>query len=89
MKEFTYKICDNLGIHARPAGLLVKKAGGFSSTITIYKDEKSADCKRLFAVMGLSVKRATPSALRQTARTRTLRRRRLRDFSEIIYRSDF
>ena len=57
MKEFTYKICDNLGIHARPAGLLVKKAGGFSSTITIYKDEKSADCKRLFAVMGLSVKK--------------------------------
>ncbi len=57
MKEFTYKICDELGIHARPAGLLVKVAAGFSSESTIYKDEKSADLKRLFAVMGLSVKK--------------------------------
>ena len=56
MKEFTYKICDELGIHARPAGLLVKKASEFSFDITIYKDEKSADLKRLFAVMGLAVK---------------------------------
>lgn len=57
MKEFTYKICDELGIHARPAGVLVKKAAGFSSEITIYKDEKAADAKRIFAVMGLSVKK--------------------------------
>lgn len=57
MKEFTYKICDELGIHARPAGMLVKKAGEFSSEITMYKDEKSADAKRIFAVMGLSVKK--------------------------------
>lgn len=57
MKEFTYKICDELGIHARPAGVLVKKAGEFSSEIIMYKDEKSADAKRIFAVMGLSVKK--------------------------------
>ncbi len=56
MKEFTYKICDKLGIHARPAGLLVKKAAEYSSEIVLHKDEKSADMKRLFAVMGLSVK---------------------------------
>lgn len=56
MQEFTYKICDSLGIHARPAGILVKKAGEFKSDITMYKDEKSADLKRLFAVMGLAVK---------------------------------
>ncbi len=57
MKEFTYKICDELGIHARPAGLLVKKAGEFKSEITMYREEKSADCKRLFAVMALAVKK--------------------------------
>lgn len=57
MKEFTYKICDELGIHARPAGLLVKTAAEFSSDSIIYKEEKSADLKRLFAVMGLSVKK--------------------------------
>ena len=57
MKEFTYKICDELGIHARPAGLLVKKAGEFGSEITIYNGEKSADMKRIFAVMSLGVKK--------------------------------
>lgn len=57
MKEFTYTICDELGIHARPAGLIVKKANEFSSDINIYKERKSADLKRLFSVMGLSVKK--------------------------------
>lgn len=57
MKEFTYKICDELGIHARPAGVLVKTASEFSSSINIYKDEKCADAKRIFAVMGLSAKK--------------------------------
>ena len=31
MKEFTYVITDPEGIHARPAGLLVKAAAGFKS----------------------------------------------------------
>ncbi len=57
MKEFTYKICDELGIHARPAGQLVKTASEFGSDIKIYKNEKSADLKRLFSLMGLSVKK--------------------------------
>lgn len=56
MKEFTYKICDELGIHARPAGLLVKKASEFSSEIIMYNGDKSADMKRLFALMSLGVK---------------------------------
>lgn len=56
MKEFTYKICDELGIHARPAGLLVKKASEFSSEIIMYNGDKSADMKRLFALMSLAVK---------------------------------
>ena len=56
MKEFTYKICDELGIHARPAGLLVKKAGEFDSQAIMYNGEKSADMKRIFALMSLGVK---------------------------------
>ena len=28
MRDFTYVIKDPVGLHARPAGLLVKKAGG-------------------------------------------------------------
>ena len=30
MKEFQYVIQDPVGLHARPAGLLVKQAGRFS-----------------------------------------------------------
>ena len=57
MKEFTYKITDEVGIHARPAGLLVKKAGEFASQVTLIKGDKEADCKKIFAVMGLGVKK--------------------------------
>lgn len=56
MKEFNYVITDELGIHARPAGLLVKEAGKFQSDIKINKDGKAADAKRIFGVMGLAVK---------------------------------
>ncbi len=56
MKEFTYIIKDELGIHARPAGLLVKEIAKFKSDITLTVNGKSVDGKRLFAVMGLGAK---------------------------------
>ncbi len=56
MKIFTYVINDTLGIHARPAGLLVKEASKFNCSITLEKSEKSANAKGLFAIMGLAVK---------------------------------
>ena len=56
MKEFSYIIKDEIGIHARPAGLLAKEAKAFTSKITIEANGKSADVTRLMAVMGLGVK---------------------------------
>lgn len=56
MKEFTYTITDPQGMHARPAGVLVKEAAKYQSSVTIEKDGKSGDAKRIFAVMGLGVK---------------------------------
>lgn len=56
MKEFKYVITDPEGIHARPAGILVKQAGGYQSAVKIEKAGKSADAKRIFGVMGLGVK---------------------------------
>lgn len=56
MKKFTHTIKDENGIHARPAGLLVKEAGKFLSDITITCAEKSVNAKRLFAVLGLGIK---------------------------------
>lgn len=56
MKEFSYTITDPQGVHARPAGVLVKEAAKYESSITLEKDGKSGDMKRIFAVMGLGVK---------------------------------
>jgi phosphocarrier protein HPr len=56
MKQFEYVIKDREGIHARPAGNLVKMAAGFKSSVTMEKEGKTADVKRIFAVMGLGVK---------------------------------
>lgn len=56
MKEFKYVIKDEQGIHARPAGLLVKQAAGYESSVTIGRDGKDVDAKRIFGVMGLGVK---------------------------------
>ncbi len=57
MKEITYTITDPDGIHARPAGLLVKEVKAHASTITITnKDGKAADAKKLLALMGLGIK---------------------------------
>ncbi len=56
MKEFNYTITDEIGIHARPAGMLAKKAKAFESSVTIAKGEKEAALTKLMAVMALGVK---------------------------------
>ncbi len=57
MKQFAYTITDPVGIHARPAGLLAKAAKLLDSTVTISKaDGKSAEARKLMAVMGLGIK---------------------------------
>lgn len=56
MKKFTYLIKDPIGIHARPAGELAKKAKEYKSVITIEKEGKKTDTARLMAVLGMAVK---------------------------------
>ena len=56
MKEFQYTVKDACGIHARPAGLLVKTVKGFASSATLEKDGKSCDMRKLMALMGMGVK---------------------------------
>ena len=64
MKEFKYTITDAQGIHARPAGLLVKEAAGFASSIKMEKDGKEVDAKRILGVMGLGAKKGSVITLR-------------------------
>lgn len=56
MKQVTYVIQDAQGIHARPAGVLVKKLKEFQSEITLTKGDKTVDPRKVFALMGLGVK---------------------------------
>lgn len=56
MKTITYTIKDELGIHARPAGLIVKLANGFKSDIKLAVGDRSGDAKRIIGVMKMAAK---------------------------------
>ncbi|MBD5393258.1 MAG: HPr family phosphocarrier protein [Lachnospiraceae bacterium] len=64
MKEFQYVVKDPIGLHARPAGLLVKLAAGYQSKITISGNGKSADSKKLIMLMSLGIKQGTEVSCR-------------------------
>lgn len=57
MQKFEYVITDEVGMHARPAGLLVKEVGKHASKVQISLGEKVADGNKLFALMQLGIKK--------------------------------
>ncbi|MBQ6143939.1 MAG: HPr family phosphocarrier protein [Clostridia bacterium] len=57
MEKINFIFNNEAGLHARPAGELVKIASEFKSSIVMKKDGKCASAKGLFAIMGLSVKK--------------------------------
>ena len=56
MKQFSYVIKDENGLHARPAGMLTKEAKKYQSAVTISCNGKSAAAGKLMAIMGMGVK---------------------------------
>ena len=56
MEKFQYTITDEIGIHARPAGMLVKEAKKYEKKITITKEGKTVDVTKLMMLMSLAVK---------------------------------
>ena len=56
MKEFKHVITDPMGMHARPAGMLVKAVAGYASKITVTAPTGTADAKRLMGLMRLAAK---------------------------------
>lgn len=56
MRELNYTIRDKMGLHARPASFLVKKAAAFPCRVTVESEGKMVDAKKTFAVLGLNVK---------------------------------
>lgn len=57
MGKFNYVITDEVGIHARPAGVLAKLVKSLDSVVTIKKGDKTVDASKLMAVMSLGVKK--------------------------------
>lgn len=60
MKEFTYQITAPLGLHARPAGLLVKQAKQYRSRILLSANGKECEATRLMMLMAMCIKCGTP-----------------------------
>lgn len=56
MKSFEFEVRDELGIHARPAGMLVKAAKEYDSKIVICKGEKKVEATKLMAIMSMGIK---------------------------------
>ncbi len=56
MKTFQYTIREELGMHARPAGLILQLAKEFESSIVVSNKGNSGDLKRLMSVIGLDIR---------------------------------
>ena len=59
MQRFDHIIRDPLGLHARPAGKLVRTAAPFQSRVTLHCGEKQAEGDRLMALMLLGAKQGS------------------------------
>jgi len=57
MKTFTYTITDPVGIHARPAGILVRELKNYVGvTVNVTKGDKTVNALKLMALMGMGIK---------------------------------
>ena len=56
MQEFFYEIKNPVGIHVRPAGLLVKEALKYDCSVQIQLSEKTADAKHILSLLSLGAK---------------------------------
>ena len=56
MRKFECTVKEAVGIHARPASILVKAAQSYKSSVMIERNGHRTDVKRLLALMALGVK---------------------------------
>lgn len=56
MVSFDYTIKDEMGLHARPAGVMVKRLKEVPAAVSVLCQGRKADGKKLFQLMGMAVK---------------------------------
>jgi phosphocarrier protein len=54
MKEKIIVVLNKMGLHARPAAMLVQIANGYQSAVKILKDDFEVDAKSIMGVMTLA-----------------------------------
>ncbi|MDL4839781.1 phosphocarrier protein HPr [Aquibacillus rhizosphaerae] len=59
MVEKTFTVIDPLGIHARPATILIQVANKFNSHIELEYERKVVNLKSIMGVMSLGLEHAT------------------------------
>jgi len=64
MIEKTITVVNKLGIHARPAGSIVRAATGFKSKIELIKNGNAVDAKSIMSVMMLAASKGTVISVR-------------------------
>ena len=56
MRSFVYTVKDELGLHARPAGMLVRLVQTLGDRVRITKGDRAVEGTRLLALMGLGIR---------------------------------
>jgi len=64
MLEKALVIVNKIGMHARPAALLVKAANDFSCEVSIIKGEKVVNAKSILGLMSAGIKQGESVTLR-------------------------
>jgi phosphocarrier protein len=54
MKEKTIVVSNKMGLHARPAAMLVQTASKYKSSVKILKDDFDIDAKSIMGIMTLA-----------------------------------
>ena len=52
--EIEVKVSNALGLHARPAAMLVRKANTFQSSLTLFHPSGKGDCKSVLDILMLA-----------------------------------
>lgn len=56
MTGFDYTLKNPMGLHMRPAGVMVKRLADVPCEVTLRCGQRSANAKRIFSVMSLAAK---------------------------------
>lgn len=56
MEKFSYTIVNELGLHARPAGRIIKLLRDYDCQVSIKKNEQTVNAKSISSLMKLNVK---------------------------------